>query len=190
MEDSDYVYSNLQPAVEEALETMFAAGRQRIAFAGIGVVGKTLSTSDPEVRTHTYSCFMERVGRQPEFISASFSYEVPAPERVAIVREYIEEHGCPDAILCVNDDVATQVYRALMDLGRRIPEDVLLVGCDGLPVLQYFEPPISTISQPLEQICATAWRFLQARMADPNRPLQQESMEARLVATRSLGISS
>ncbi|RYG59873.1 LacI family transcriptional regulator, partial [bacterium] len=48
LEDSDYVYSNLQPAVEEALETMFAAGRQRIAFAGIGVVGKTLSTSDPE----------------------------------------------------------------------------------------------------------------------------------------------
>lgn len=182
----DYIYSNLSPAVEEAVELMVAAGRQRIAYVGVGVVGETLSVFDTEVRTRAYLSVMNREGRVPELIGASPTYDVSGLERVRILKEYFQEHGCPDGLLCVNDDIAIQTYRALMDLGYRIPQDVLLVGCDGLPIMEYFEPPLSTIAQPMEEICARAWQFLQARIANPDIPLQTTSFDAKLVVRRSL----
>jgi DNA-binding LacI/PurR family transcriptional regulator len=105
---------------------------------------------------------------------------------VQILKDYFVGKGCPDAILCMNDDIAIQVYRALMDLGKRIPQDVLLAGCDGLPITEYFEPPLSTIAQPMEEMCATAWKFLQKRIAKPELPFQTVSFDAKLAVRRSL----
>ncbi len=179
----DYVFINLRPAVEDALERMLAAGRKRIAFIG---VGQNMSIHDREIRPQTYVSVMQKAGRTPELVSACPRYDVPGEERVAIIKSYIETYGCPDGMLCVNDDIAIQTYRALMDLGCRIPEDALLVGCDGLPILQYFEPPLSTIAQPMEEMCALAWQFLQARIANPDLPPQCTNFDAKLVARKSL----
>ncbi|RYX83915.1 LacI family transcriptional regulator [bacterium] len=179
----DYVHVDLRPAVEEALERMLAAGRKRIALVG---VGSHLSVDETEIRPQTYISMMQNAGRELEFVSASPRYEVPGPERVNIIKQYIEANGCPDGLLCFNDDIAIQTYRALMDLGYRIPEDVLLVGCDGLPILQYFEPPLSTIAQPMEEMCALAWKFLQNRIATPDAPPQCTNFDAQLIVRKSL----
>jgi DNA-binding LacI/PurR family transcriptional regulator len=182
----DHVYSNLAPAVEEAVKRMIATGRKRIAYVGVGVSGENLSSADTEVRTRAYLGVMEEAGHKPELISASPTYEVSGPERVRILKEYFQAHGCPEGLLCVNDDIAIQTYRALMDLAYKIPEDVLLVGCDGLPIMEYLEPPLSTIAQPMEEMCTQAWKFLQARIAKPEMPLQHASFDAQLVVRRSL----
>jgi DNA-binding LacI/PurR family transcriptional regulator len=165
---------------------MMKLGRQRIAYIGIGTPGENLSEEDTEVRTRTYVSVMKKAGHQPELISASPTYEVPGPERVKTLREYFQQHGFPDALLCVNDDIAVQTYRALMDIGVRIPQDVALVGCDGLPIMQYFEPPLSTIAQPMEEMCARGWDFLQARLNDPEIPRQRASYDAKLIVRKSL----
>lgn len=179
----DHIHSNLAPAVEKALELMMDAGRKRIAFVGIGV---GIDNSGWEIRPRTYVSAMEKAGRVPEFISAIPSYDVPGSERVRLLKEYFQAHGCPDGLLCINDDIAIQTYRALMDLGIRTPQDTLLVGCDGLPIMEYFEPPLSTIAQPMEEMCALAWKFLQNRMANPDIELQEMNFDAELVVRRSL----
>ena len=179
----DHIHINLAPAVEEALELMINVGRKRIAFVGIGI---SEENCDFEVRPRTYASVMERAGRSREFISASPSYDVAGPERVRILKEYFQAHGCPDGLLCVNDDIAIQTYRALMDLGYRTPQDALLVGCDGLPIMEYFEPPLSTIAQPMEEMCALSWQFLRNRMAQPDTALQERNFDATLVVRRSL----
>jgi DNA-binding LacI/PurR family transcriptional regulator len=183
LENEDCVQCNLVPAVEEALQTMITAGRKRIAYVGIG---ETTLSHSREIRTVTYLATMKQAHRVPEVIRASASYEVSGAQRVEILSHYFREHGCPDGILCVNDDVAMQCYRALMDVGCRIPQDVSLVGCDGLPAIAYFEPPLSTIAQPMEAMCSQAWDFLKARMVKPDIAPQYAEFEAKLVFRRSL----
>ncbi|RYG69516.1 LacI family transcriptional regulator [bacterium] len=184
--DEDCVQCDLVPAVREALHFMLQQGRKRIAYVGIGNLDVSRTTRHTEIRTGAYLDVMKEAQREPELISAAFHYEVPGLQRVEILREYFASNGCPDAILCVNDDVAMQTYRALMDVGCRIPEDTLLVGCDGLAFTAYFEPPLSTISQPIGLLAEQAWSFLKNRIADPQIAPQYACFNAQLVIRKSL----
>jgi LacI family transcriptional regulator len=103
------------------------------------------------------------------------------------VTEYVREHGPPDGIFCHNDDFAIGAYRALRDMGLRIPDDVALVGCDNLEETAYLDVPLSTIAVPTEELCRTGWEFLYRRMHDPSAPLQCAILQPQLVVRASLG---
>lgn len=49
------------------------------------------------------------------------------------------------AILCGNDDLALGVFRALHEAGRRIPEDVNVIGFDDAPQSAFLTPSLSTV---------------------------------------------
>lgn len=175
----DYVRIDLTRAVEAALQTMVDAGRRRIAY----LVTSEAMARPQEARTHAYLNFMERIGRTPEVININANVFSARD----LFREHIQAHGCPDGLLCQNDDTAISAYRGILDTGRRVPDDILLVGCDGLRHMALFEVPLSTIEQPLEECCVLAWQFLQARMAEPDRPMQHATREGFLIRRESLG---
>lgn len=178
----DCVTVDLRAAVRDALTRMIEAGCQRIAY---------IATSDPmadpgEVRPQTYLATMQAAGRQSEIINLHANIE----EVTDRFKTYIRAHGCPDALLCQNDVTAISVYRGLRDLGHHVPRDVLLVGCDGLNLMECFETPLSTIVQPIPKVCALAWQFLENRISDPDLPPQQATVEAHLAVRESLLPSS
>ena len=180
----DHITLDLRPAVEEALHLMLNAGRKRIAY----VVNNRDEAAHIEVRMSTYVRVMEEAERPLEIIDVN-TFKLP-DERMEEVKTYIEKSGCPDALLCQNDETAIHTFRALGNLGLRVPRDVLLVGCDGLPYMEFFDPPLSTIALPVEEICAIATRFLQARIANPNIPVQQATLQGELIIRRSLQADS
>lgn len=177
---ADHITLDLRPAVEEALRLMLAAGRQRIAY----VVNNRDEAAHREVRMRTYLQMMEEAGRTPEVID--IHTKLRPDERVQSIKAYIQTNGCPDALLCQNDETAIYTYRAVVGAGFRIPDDALLVGCDGLPYMEFFDPPLSTIALPTEEICAIAAQFLQQRMATPGIPVQQATLEGHLMIRKSL----
>ncbi len=68
----------------------------------------------------------------------------------------------PDAIFATSDPKAFVVMHALHDLGKRIPEDVSLLGFDNVALSSNMEPPLSTVGQPLYEMgCAAAKMLLQ-----------------------------
>ena len=99
--------------------------------------------------------------------------------------EYIREHGCPEAIFCRNDHMALGAYRALRDHGKRVPEDVAIVGCDGIPEAKYLDAPLTTIEQPLAEMCALGWKFLKQRIENPELPQQAAVLMSDLVVRKS-----
>lgn len=175
----DSIFVDLSASVAEALRLMLEAGRQRIAF---------LITSDTmalprEVRARTYGETMKRAGRPLEIINVATD---DIDEVYRKFKAYIEEHGCPDALLCQNDETAMCAYGVLRTLGYAIPADVMLVGCDGQHNMKYFDPPLSTIAQPMETICDLAWQFLQQRIANSNLPHQAATVQGTLIVRESL----
>ncbi len=52
------------------------------------------------------------------------------------------------AVFVANDDMALGVLRAFHEHGRRVPDDVSVVGFDDIPEAAYFWPPLTTVNQP------------------------------------------
>lgn len=66
-----------------------------------------------------------------------------------------------DGIMAINDEWAYLALRACMQQGVRVPEDVAIVGFDGIPV-PFAPKPVTTIHSPIGEMCRTAMERLQA----------------------------
>ncbi|CAM5687429.1 putative Lactose operon repressor [Streptomyces afghaniensis 772] [Streptomyces afghaniensis] len=60
--------------------------------------------------------------------------------------------GDVTAVFAANDDMAIGVIRALTEAGRRVPDDVSVVGFDDVPVAAYVTPPLTTVRQPFDAV--------------------------------------
>lgn len=76
-----------------------------------------------------------------------------------------------DAVFAASDLMATGVIRALRRTGRRIPDDVAVIGFDDGPLALHTDPPLTTVRQPIEEIGARMTQELLAQLGDgPGEP--------------------
>ena len=71
-----------------------------------------------------------------------------------------------DAIMNASQSITLGTYKAVKDLGLRIPEDVAIFGYDDLPWMEVVCPSISTTHQPIEEIATTACQILFAAVKE------------------------
>lgn len=175
--ECDHVVIDLYPAAREAVQHLLDIGCRRIAY-----VAHNPDRALGEPRYEAYRSVAQEAGISPEFIPL---HEGPRPELRRVLRDYFQERGAPDGIFCHNDDTAITCLRALYDLGIRVPDDVALVGCDGIEETQYTFPEISTIVQPIEEMCQQAWMLLKRRFEQPEKEVEGVVLPARFVARGS-----
>jgi len=72
----------------------------------------------------------------------------------------------PTALFCHNDHLAIGIYHGLRRVGIRIPEDVALIGVDGIEEGDCLDKPLSTIRNPVQDLCRIAVRMLRERMEE------------------------
>ena len=73
-----------------------------------------------------------------------------------------------DAIVAANDQMALGVLHAASARGIRVPDDLAVVGFDGLPESAQFIPALTTVSQPLRELGITAVQQVLAQVnGDP-----------------------
>jgi DNA-binding LacI/PurR family transcriptional regulator len=75
-----------------------------------------------------------------------------------------------DAVFVASDVVALGAISALRDAGRRIPDDVSVVGFDDIPLAVYFDPPLTTVRLPAFELGQAAGQALLDRIADRSAP--------------------
>lgn len=102
--------------------------------------------------------------RKDGFVNACEEFSVPYTLKIvdsdtpySVFEEFLQEHihnGKLDfgGIFCVTDFLAHRIRNSLRNMGIRIPEDVQIIGYDGVPHLEGKELPCSTIVQPVERI--------------------------------------
>ena len=91
----------------------------------------------------------------------------------------------PDAIVCGNDERAGLLMETLARLGKRIPKDVAVVGFDDIALASSTNPPLTTISQPVKKLAATAFKALLARIRYPNNDPREIFLDAPLIVRQS-----
>ena len=171
-QSSDYITIDLATGARDAVRHLLGNDRRRVAF-----LVPAAAKREGESRHDAYMEAMKEAGAAPEYILTDSKQRAEVRRTLG---SYIESFGCPNGIFCYNDDMALGAYRGLCDLGLHIPEQVALVGCDGIEDTQYLETPLSTIVQPVEEMCALAWQFLQKRMLEPDYICQQGIVTAKL----------
>jgi DNA-binding LacI/PurR family transcriptional regulator len=70
-----------------------------------------------------------------------------------------------DAVFAASDLMAAGALRALWAAGRRVPEDVAVVGFEDSVVARCAQPPLTTVRQPIEEMGRQATRMLLAKIA-------------------------
>ena len=77
-----------------------------------------------------------------------------------IARSFFSEHPEATALFAMSDTVAVGAIRALRDLGKSVPEDVSVVGFDGIDISRFTLPRLSTVEQPVEDIARRSVNLL------------------------------
>lgn len=83
------------------------------------------------------------------------------------------------ALIAQNDETAVGIIDTLQSAGIRVPDDVSVVGFDGLDVAEYFRPKLTTIGIPLEEIGAQAARLLLRQIRMPLSALNASDITPR-----------
>ncbi|MCX4759769.1 LacI family DNA-binding transcriptional regulator [Streptomyces sp. NBC_01275] len=80
----------------------------------------------------------------------------------------LAEDGDVTAVFAANDDMAIGLIRALSEAGRRVPEDVSVVGFDDVPVAAYVTPPLTTVPQPFDAVAQEGLKRLVHAIENPD----------------------
>ncbi|MEU3889919.1 LacI family DNA-binding transcriptional regulator [Streptomyces sp. NPDC029041] len=82
--------------------------------------------------------------------------------------ELLERNPEIDGVLAASDTTAAGALQALRTAGRRVPEDVAVIGFDDFPLAQRTDPPLTTVRQPLEEMGRAMIRLLLEDMDEPS----------------------
>ncbi len=91
----------------------------------------------------------------------------------------------PEVFLCLNDLIAIGVCRAILDRGHQIPKDFAVIGSDDISFSKYFNPSLTTIKVPTEDLGKTAARILLNKLTNPNLPPQRIYLPPTLIVRES-----
>jgi LacI family transcriptional regulator len=91
-----------------------------------------------------------------------------AEGRAATLR-LLERGPLPQALVYANDQMAIGGLDVLERRGVRVPEDVAVVGFDGIPLGRVVRPALTTVTQPMRKLGETAVDLLVERLTEPER---------------------
>jgi DNA-binding LacI/PurR family transcriptional regulator len=86
----------------------------------------------------------------------------------------------PTGVICSNDLMAIGAMQEAAALDLRIPDDLSIVGFDGIDGASWTQPPLTTVEQPIDAIAETAIRALRAKIEDPAQRLPNYVFRPRL----------
>jgi len=91
----------------------------------------------------------------------------------------------PTAVFVGSDIVAVGMLGAAELHGLRIPEDLSVVGCDGIRVGEWLRPKLTTLRQPITELATSALELIQARIDSPGRERVRKVYPLQLVVRGS-----
>lgn len=148
-----------------AAERLLAAGRQRLATIG----GPPDMTAGAD-RLAGYMSAVIAAGQSPDLVAFG-AFTRDSGERA--MNELLERAPDLDAVFVANDLMAIGALHALKAAGRRVPDDVSVVGYDDIERARDTDPPLTTIHQPIAEQARTMTKLLLAQTSGepPSEPV-------------------
>lgn len=167
-----------------ATRFLLGKGHKRIAYV--------TAPLDRPSRLSIYAGYLEAMqeaGLAPnvqEGINDSYSgtYEFENGKR--LTRKLMDGGDKPTAIFACNDMTAFGVVGELSTLGMKVPDDVSVIGFDGIDFGQMITPPLTTVLQPTYEMGRLACEMLLEMMGDGKKPDSGVMLQPKLLERASV----
>lgn len=162
-------------AARSAVDYLIALGHHDIGFVTGGP-----NSPNSLGRLAGYRAALEAAGLavDPKHISdGNFTIE----SGIRAVETLLDRNPNLTAIFCANDEMALGVIKGAKARGRRVPEDLSVIGFDDINFAKHFDPPLTTIAQPMGDIGREAIGLLLEILNDPATPPRKRVLPASLV---------
>jgi len=169
----DSVAGNDVAGAQLAVDHLVSLGHTRIAHVSGG------DNRIARERRTGYERAMRAHGLEPHVVDGAFT------ERGGYVGTESAVDAGSTALVVANDLAAIGALAALRAGGLSVPDDVSVVGYDGMRLLDSLD--LTTVAQPLADMGRTAADLLMGRIAEPGRASVHRQVETRLVARGSSG---
>jgi LacI family transcriptional regulator len=167
-DEFDSVEADLTLATRKLLQSLTQAGYRRIAFAGWVDVYNGVARTLPEKRSRAYMQWMNEAGLFDERIC--LTDRNTEESGYTLTRRILAERDRPDALVTGNDNMAVGAYRAIHEMGLRIPDDIAVASFNDISVAQFLNPPLTTVHLPAEEIGENAVELLLERASGRELP--------------------
>lgn len=159
-------------AADRAIEKLIALGHRNIAIIG----GDRVASHSGLLRFEGCMDAFRRhgIGFDPELDYQDVRYSFADGYRA--VRQLLQKRRRFTAIFAAGDVLAIGAIRALMDHGLKVPEDVSVMGVDGVAMGEFLVPRLSTIRQDVEAMARRSVELLLEAM-EKNAPARHENVD-------------
>lgn len=173
-----YVDSDNHGGAQRAVLHLIESGRKDIAT----VAGPPDMTPGVD-RLAGYRAAVATTRSYDPGLVAHGDFSQPSGEHA--VRLLLDRRPDIDAIFVASDLMAMGVLRGLRRAGRRVPDDVAVIGFDDSPAARHTDPPLTTVRQPVEEMGARTAYELLALITDPTAQPRNVVLPTELVLRES-----
>nr|CAX68958.1 Periplasmic binding protein/LacI transcriptional regulator precursor [uncultured bacterium] len=145
--NSNIVYCNNESGTRKAMQFLISRGYRRIGM----LQGPDIHSRDAQIRYHIYREMLEAAGldfNNDYFRKCDYYFEEDGYLKMLDLIHH--SPALPRAMFCFNDDLAIGALRALKEEKISCPEQVAVIGYDGLERGKYVNPSLTSVRQPLE----------------------------------------
>ena len=136
-----------EKAAFNAVEYLFSIGHKRIGLITTGSNDKSVGT----IRTEGYIKALEshKVDKKENYFEiGAYTFETG----YLAMNRLLDKANDLTAVFAISDVMAIGAAKAIIERGLRIPEDISLMGFDDIDYAAYFNPALTTVHQPVEEI--------------------------------------
>jgi len=167
----------------EAIQHLVDHGHREIAF----LAGSSDDMSgDTGERLGAYHAALENFGLENDPLRVVFGRHV-YDGGYAAMRQIVDSEVAFTAVLSSNDEMALGAMRALQEAGRRIPQDVAVIGFDNRLEGAAYEPPLSSVHVPLFTMGQRGMELLLRHIEGKSELPARTTIPTRLIIRESCG---
>jgi DNA-binding LacI/PurR family transcriptional regulator len=135
---------------EAAGRHLVELGHRRVAVIAFPEYARDDRTLPFDVARERLAGYRAALGEafDPDLVLTAYTNHRNTGKR--LLAEILEIDPRPTAVLVMSDALAAGVVHGALEAGLRVPEDLSVVGFDGIPTAGLIEPPLTTVAQPIE----------------------------------------
>ena len=167
--ETSFVSCDYSEVMQQMVDLFVENKRRKLAYIG-SFEGKT----DIGINTDKYDCFIEAVKSHDLKVNSKWqknAYHL-MKEGYEAMKSLLEAGERPDGVFVSSDVLAPGVYRALYEADLKIPEDVMVAGCDNLEIGKYLVPSLTTIELSRYEMGRTAAKNLISNIKNGEEVIQ------------------
>ena len=175
----DSIYHDHYQGAKDAVRYLIQKGHSKIGF-----ISKSISNvTSREERYQGYMAGMMEASKRIRNESVQIGDNMIL---VDALKDYLNKNESLTAVFCADDYIAVNLYYAAKELGKNIPEDLSIIGFTDNEILSYIPLKMTTVKQPVEELCVRALEVLMDKIADSNTPPRTIKIKTEIVERASV----